>query len=661
MRSVFVWIAFLAVVSPAFGASAKGEQLSSGPVPGWVERGSVAIPETVPESQVEDGVYYLDYEQQIRVSSQEIYQRYAVLVLSDTGVQSASDIRVTFDPSDQSLQMHEIAIRREGRVIDRLHLSEIRMLNREPDLDAHLIDGSLTAYCALKDVRIGDVVEYSYTIRGFHPLFGGRLFMKCAVGWSIPLDRQLIRIVADETRAFETRSIGSEATLERRVLGNGEVDLRWEARDLPAIEAEPDTPGWHAVYPSLQVSEMRDWSEVAAWAVPLYSTAGLESSDLDEAASKVRAAASDEEKVLHALRFVQSEVRYLGIEMGHGSYQPNPPDVVLARRFGDCKDKTLLLVELLGKAGIDAVPALTNTESGKAISQWAPSPLAFNHVIAAVRMKGKLHWIDPTRSTQAGPLSSLPIGAYGCALLVESATTALTPLEPPVSARGEVITREVFTVPGLEEPASLEVHSIYSGVSAEQLRNSFKAESLEKIGKSYRDFHARSYPDIEIVAPVRFEDFPETNRVEVRESYRIAKLWEKSPSDGIFRVRFLPQALQSQLSLPSSVRRQGPFGLGQPRRTVEDIEVRLWKPWSIKPQHETVETSQFRYAESLSLEGSVVRMHHELASFADHVPPRDIAEYRDTLAKIQDSIGWTFSSNESGAGDADATQPFEPN
>jgi hypothetical protein len=38
------------------------------------------------------------------------------------------------------------------------------------------------------------------------------------------------------------------------------------------------------------------------------------------------------------------EIRYTGLELGSGAYRPTPPAEVLRRRYGDCKDKTLLAV-----------------------------------------------------------------------------------------------------------------------------------------------------------------------------------------------------------------------------------------------------------------------------------------------------------------------------
>src|SRR5690606_12491954 len=104
---------------------------------------------------------------------------------------------------------------------------------------------------------------------------------------------------------------------------------------------------------------------------------------------------SDEGRLLAALRFVQGEIRYLGVEVGPGSHAPSPPDQVLARRLGDCKDKTLLTVTLLDRLGIEAHPPLVATGLRRAIAQRLPSPGAFDHVIVLAKLDGQFIWLDP--------------------------------------------------------------------------------------------------------------------------------------------------------------------------------------------------------------------------------------------------------------------------
>lgn len=102
----------------------------------------------------------------------------------------------------------------------------------------------------------------------------------------------------------------------------------------------------------------------------------------------MRASADPGQRMLAALRFVQGQIRYLGVEIGAGSHAPSAPAVVLQRRFGDCKDKSLLAVTMLRSLGIDAEPALVNTNARRGIAGWLATPSAFDHVIARAHVKG---------------------------------------------------------------------------------------------------------------------------------------------------------------------------------------------------------------------------------------------------------------------------------
>jgi len=81
----------------------------------------------------------------------------------------------------------------------------------------------------------------------------------------------------------------------------------------------------------------------------------------------------DGQRVLAVLRFLQEEVRYQGIETGAAAYTPASPSAVFARRFGDCKDKTLFCVTVLRALGIDAWPVLVSTDLRQTLRDWLPT------------------------------------------------------------------------------------------------------------------------------------------------------------------------------------------------------------------------------------------------------------------------------------------------
>jgi hypothetical protein len=118
-----------------------------------------------------------------------------------------------------------------------------------------------------------------------------------------------------------------------------------------------------------------------------------------------------------------SSTRYVGLEFGVHGYKPYRAAQVMARGFGDCKDKANLLVSLLGEIGVRAELALVRTRSRGPIAASPASLEVFNHAIVYVPELDL--WLDGTaehhgsrelpfedqdvpalRLTEAGPLAT---------------------------------------------------------------------------------------------------------------------------------------------------------------------------------------------------------------------------------------------------------------
>ncbi len=169
-------------------------------------------------------------------------------------------------------------------------------------------------------------------------------------------------------------------------------EATWEFRDLPPIEVTSDA--YAAKPPRVRLAlnyahsgsaPMSDWSSVARWANDLFRTASQRAVKFNALAATVKGAPSAFEAAGHAAR----SVRYFGIELGWGSWVPRAPEVTLSRGFGDCKDKALLMVDLLRAAGGEAVPVLISSPSHEFVDPDLPTPFRFNHAIVGVPWSGK--------------------------------------------------------------------------------------------------------------------------------------------------------------------------------------------------------------------------------------------------------------------------------
>ena len=147
---------------------------------------------------------------------------------------------------------------------------------------------------------------------------------------------------------------------------------------------------------------------------------------------KLKTLPGEEERTMAALEVVQTQIRYLSVSLGESSHRPTDPNTVLSRRYGDCKDKSLLLATMLRELGIKAEPVLLEAGSRRAMSRMLPSPLLFNHAIVKAVVKGEPYYLDPTRLGQAGRLKSMGQVHEGASVLAAVAGTgALEVIKAP--------------------------------------------------------------------------------------------------------------------------------------------------------------------------------------------------------------------------------------
>lgn len=626
-------------------ASAAQPEYRIAPPEAWVQQITPEDAPPVPAGQISDGVHYLLTDVQTRVESTDRaqYRHFAMKALNESGLGEVANIEIGFDPSYHTLTLHNVQIRRGTRVISKLETAPIRVLQREKELEYRIYNGGRTANIFLDDVRAGDVVEYAYTVRGTNPVFANRLFGRLDFQWAVPVRRVYTRLLwpAEREVYFKSHRTNLEPVVHER---NGYREYVWETRRVPALVVESNTPGWYDPYPWVQWSEYKDWESVARWAQPLYRVPPRLSAGLQAEVERIATTAnSPRERLLAALRFVQREIRYLGVEIGAGSHAPSAPQLVLERRFGDCKDKTLLTVTLLRALGIEARPALVHTATQRGIYELHPTPNAFNHVLVVARLDGREYWIDPTRSSQKGDLASLYQPNYGYALIVDTATRALTPMPASVVAK-----RAVYVVfdarTGFDEPVRYTVTGKFEGASAEAQRATLAAENREELQKKYLNFYARYYPSATTAKPFTVREEEPANRVTVTEHYLIPGFWKHIEAQKRRETEIHTPDVAEFLRRPREPVRRAPLYLAHPVDVTQTTEVLLPDKWNIKPERITVEDPAFEFERNIAYDANDRRLviSDRYRSRVDHVEPADVPRYVANLDRAEGSIGYSL-------------------
>lgn len=175
----------------------------------------------------------------------------------------------------------------------------------------------------------------------------------------------------------------------------------WELTNLAPIESEPAAPEITSLAPRVGVSyfpsagkqmvggAFTTWRDASLWMANLTDN----QSTPDEAiANKTRAltanAKTEFERIATVANFVQN-IQYVAIslDLGRGGgYRPRTAAEVLAKSYGDCKDKANLMRAMLKTINIESylVPVFAGDRSY--VRESFPSPTQFNHCIIAVKV-----------------------------------------------------------------------------------------------------------------------------------------------------------------------------------------------------------------------------------------------------------------------------------
>jgi Domain of Unknown Function with PDB structure (DUF3857)/Transglutaminase-like superfamily len=233
---------------------------------------------------------------------------------------------------------------------------------------------------------------------------------------------------------------------------------RWELRDTPALTLRdiPSRPEWAAVAARMSVQwgdaavagADNQWRAIGAWVTQLEANRPDPSPEITAQTQSLIAGAPDFYARLSRITdYIQKNIRYFIVMRGIGGLQANYATDIYRNKYGDCKDKTTLLISMLQVAGIHAFYVPVDDRRG--IVDPADPSLYGNHMITAIEIPadiedprlmaivkakdGKRYLIfDPTNErTPVGNLPSYLQGGYGTLAAGAQSQMIALPVLPP--------------------------------------------------------------------------------------------------------------------------------------------------------------------------------------------------------------------------------------
>lgn len=279
-------------------------------------------------------------------------------------------------------------------------------------------------------------------------------------------------------------------------LEEGRVLYRWTARDVSKVVPEPGMPGWAEVASVLHVSTYKTWEQVGRYYWGLVRDQLTPNDELRQTVDLVLQGVDrkDELAVVRAIyNFVVTNTRYVALEFGIHGYKPYRVDRVLARRFGDCKDKASLIHSMLKVAGVDSKLVLLRMRNLGSIGEEPASLAAFNHAIVYVP-RFELYLDGTAEFHGARELPSADRMANVLIVEPEGKSTFLTTPEAKAEDNATSLTMDVALK--VDGSADVKGKTRVSGQSAPDYRRAYRAAATRK--STFERAWAQSFPGLTV-------------------------------------------------------------------------------------------------------------------------------------------------------------------
>jgi transglutaminase-like putative cysteine protease len=442
-------------------------------------------------------------------------------------------------------------------------------------------------------VESGSVLQYSYSIERYDH-FGS--FDTWWIQSSIPklYSRYTImipsfffedRFAENFTWCYHPKNIHLKKPMKRDMEASTSVRIdesqyklfTWELKDIEAIKAEPLSPGFsdHVQHVVLGIGA-RDWDDLSSWYWRGTKHCFVPTTESAKIAREVTLGAKDDRDIIKKVfDYTQKSLRYVAIQVGDSGLIPNHPDEVLERKYGDCKDMTVLNISMLKALGFKAYPALVKTRSmGEPITSIVN--LDYNHMVALVYDKqGMMYWLDST--ADGCPLSVVhPEIAGATALVIKNDGTHFFKTIPESYAEDNMVRSEtrITLGPGGEFKGKTKV--VLTGVHGYAFRARYTNETEEALMKHFGGYINDEIKDVLVVNVEHssFEELDEAFYFTIEYEGRLSGI--SGSNVMILNPAIIPMGMPLRDFNPDE--RQNEIVLSSPYRIRDD----LWIDWDPK-------------------------------------------------------------------------------
>lgn len=483
MRVVSLFSLMAAMVAAA-PAAAQTKDIQIAPEPSWVNKSELM---SVPADA--SGLAFVrrnDILVHLNENGQSTYSGQRMKLL-DARALEVGNLALSWNPSAGTPQVHRLLIHRNGNATDVLKDNAFEILRREDQLEQDMLTGYLTAVLRVPDLRVGDELEWSYTVPTHDPIMKDESFGLATFGIAPLTGKHKIGLSWTEGQEPKIQMTDDFTGLARRTANAISVTLK-NPEMLSVPKDAPPRYSWQRI---IEYSDFATWPDISKRFNSLFTDASKLSpeSKIKKEAGLIAQAHSDKfEQMKAALALVQDQVRYIYVGLNGGNYKPATAEDTWQRRYGDCKGKSVLLLALLKELDIEAEFVLvSNSGADDGFDMRLPSPALFDHILVRAKHNNIEYWLDPTLPSVIEP-NQRSIIPYRFFLPLSGFGSILEPVrQKPFELPQEMGVVEIDARAGFDKPARRVQTSIqrglegfaeymnYSALTAEQLKTAFRS------------------------------------------------------------------------------------------------------------------------------------------------------------------------------------------
>lgn len=354
----------------------------------------VALPDVPSTTQVDvdmensyDSFYLRRAQAFYYVKGERVRKTYyrTVKVLNAAGVERFSSMQTDFDPTYENAYVNSVIVKDEnGKVVSEGRRSDFYVLDKESEL----ADTDKTIHIPVSGLLPNYTIELVTTTETLGPVHDFS-FERIYLTSSRPTRQSMLYVEGD---IDELKFIGQSVSSPQKTSSS----LLWLEHYPTPYYWEPMESDYSTELASVFISgESKSWKELGGdYLLSIKDRLGSTQELAKISANITAGLKSDAEKIQALSHFVQDKITYKALEFGVRGLIPNSAAETLGNNFGDCKDHAVLLQRLLLLEGMDAKLALVSTSDR--VNSTLPSLNQFNHMVVALKRKGKYVYYDTT-------------------------------------------------------------------------------------------------------------------------------------------------------------------------------------------------------------------------------------------------------------------------